>query len=260
LTSLTFGTVAASFLASAVEIVEALTIVLAVGITRQWRSSLLGAGAALVVLAVIVATLGPAIVSVVPIDTLRLVVGGLLNVFGLQWLTKAVEREAGLRAKRDELDIYQREVAALRAEPAVPSNGVDWYGFALSFKSVLLEGLEVAFIVLTFGLAAGDIASAAVGAAAAAVLVTVAGALLRRPLERVPENALKLVVGILLTTFGTLWAGEGVGLEWPGGDAAIIALFVGFVAAAGFGVIRGRSWTRRSERGPLAPTITEVQP
>jgi len=107
--------VAASFLASAVEIVEALTIVLAVGITRQWRSSLLGAGAALAVLAVIVATLGPAIVSVVPIDTLRLVVGGLLIVFGLQWLTKAVEREAGLRAKRDERDIYQREVAALRA-------------------------------------------------------------------------------------------------------------------------------------------------
>jgi len=221
-----------SFLATLVEAVEALTIVLAVGLTRGWRSALIGVAAALVTLAIIVGVFGSAIVMFVPIDLLRLVVGGFLIIFGLQWLTKAILRAAGIRAKHDEEAIYQREVAGLEGAPTAHVQGMDWIAFTVAFKGVLLEGMEVAFIVVTFGASAGDLGSAAVGAALAAILVTIVGITLHRPLARVPENGLKFAVGILLVTFGTFWAGEGIGIDWPAEDLAIIALAVAYAAAA----------------------------
>ena len=206
--------VLSSFLASGVEMVEALTIVLAAGLARGWRSALLGLGAATVVLAVTVAALGPAL-TVIPLQALRLVVGGLLLVFGLQWLRKAILRASGYKALHDEDAIFAREVAELRAE-ARSGSGVDPFGFTVSFKGVLLEGLEVVFIVLTFGSAQGSIPLAAVGAAAALVLVTGVGIAVRAPLARVPENTLKFAVGVMLTTFGIFWSVEGAGADWPG--------------------------------------------
>jgi uncharacterized membrane protein len=221
-----------SFLASLVEAVEALTIVLAVGVTRGWRSTLIGVGAALVALTVIVVIFGSAILLFVPIDLLRLIVGGFLIIFGLQWLTKAILRAAGMKAKHDETAIYQREVAGLAEEPGARPAGMDWVAFTVAFKGVLLEGLEVAFIVVTFGASAGELGAAALGAFLAAALVTVVGIALHRPLARVPENALKFAVGILLTAFGTFWAGEGIGIEWPTEDLAIIVLAIAYAAAA----------------------------
>ncbi len=214
-----------AFLASVVEFVEALTIVLAVGVTRQWRSTLIGVVSALVLLALIVGVFGTAIVLFVPIEVLRLVIGGFLVIFGLQWLVKAVLRAAGAKAKHDENAIYVRELDAMRAEPPVPAVGMDWISFTVAFKGVLLEGMEVAFIVVTFGASANAIGPAALGAAAAGLLVLIVGALLREPLSRVPENALKFAVGLMLTTFGTFWAGEGIGIEWAAGDATLLILF-----------------------------------
>jgi uncharacterized membrane protein len=214
--------VAAVFLACAVEAVEALTIVLAVGVTREWRSTMIGVGVAAVTLAAIVAALGPAL-TVIPINALRLIVGGLLLVFGLQWLRKAILRAAGVKAVHDEAAIYQRQIAD--AESAQRTSGTtDWYAFTVAFKGVLLEGLEVVFIVLTFGANQGSIPLAVVGAAAAVVLVVAVGAAVRGPLERVPENTLKYVVGIMLTSFGVFWGAEGAGAHWPGSDAAILVI------------------------------------
>src|SRR3954470_8416939 len=192
--------VAAAFLASAVEMVEALTIVLAVGVTRGWRSAGWGVGAAVGGLVVIVAALGPALANL-PIDGLRLVVGAVLLVFGLQWLRKAILRASGLKAMHDEDAIFAEEQRAARAA-AADHDGIDWYTFTVSFKGVFLEGLEVAFIVVTFGGAQHDVGLAALGAAAAAVVVLLAGVLVHRPLSRVPENTMKFAVGAMLTTFG----------------------------------------------------------
>ncbi len=230
----------ATFLASAVEMVEALTIVLAVGVTRGWRSTLIGVGAAGIVLAAIVGALGPAITRV-PIDALRLVVGALLLVFGLQWLRKAILRASGYKALHDEDAIFaqEREEAAHAGEDR--RAGLDWYSFTISFKGVLLEGLEVVFIVLTFGAArSGGVAIAAAAAAAALVAVVAAGVIVRAPLARVPENTLKFTVGLLLTTFGTFWGAEGAGVSWPGGDEAlpVVLLFYLAVAALLVGVLR----------------------
>jgi uncharacterized membrane protein len=215
--------VLATFLACAVEAVEALTIVLAVGTTRGWRSTLYGVGAAGLVLGAVTAILGPALASI-PIEALQLLVGTLLVLFGLQWLHKAILRAAGLKAQRDEDAAYSREVA--EAEEALrPAQGrVDWYSFTLSFKGVLLEGLEVVFIVLTFGTAQHRIGLAVAAAVAAVAVVAAAGLVVRRPLARVPENALKFAVGIMLTSFGIFWAGEGLGVHWPEGDASLPAL------------------------------------
>ena len=213
--------VLSAFLASAVEFVEALTIVLAAGLTRGWRSSLFGLAAATVVLAVIVAVLGPAL-KLIPIDVLRLVVGALLLAFGLQWLRKAILRASGYKALHDEDAIFAEEAEAARAAGSETRAGVDWYGFTLSFKGVLLEGLEVAFIVITFGSAQGNIPLAALGAAIALVLVAVVGVVVRAPLARVPENTMKFAVGVMLTTFGIFWSTEGVGAHWPGGDIALL--------------------------------------
>ena len=227
----------AAFLASAVEMVEALTIVLAVGITRGWRSTLIGVGAAALALAVIVAALGPAL-TVVPIDVLRLVVGGLLLAFGLQWLRKAILRASGYVALHDEAGIYQRERAEAERAGHDRRAGLDWYSFTLSFKGVLLEGLEVAFIVITFAAdRGGSVAISASAAAAALAIVAVAGVLVRGPLSRVPENLLKFTVGLLLITFGTFWGAEGAGASWPGGDAALPVL-LGAYALLSFGLVQ----------------------
>jgi uncharacterized membrane protein len=229
--------VVSAFLASAVEMVEALTIVLAVGVTRDWRSSLTGVGAAALALAAIVAALGPAL-TVIPIEELRLVVGALLLVFGLQWLRKAILRASGYKALHDEDAAFAHETAEARAAHMERRAGLDWYAFTIAFKGVLLEGLEVAFIVLTFGSAQGSIPLAALGAGVAVVLVAAVGAVARHPLARVPENTLKFAVGTMLTTFGIFWAAEGTGVDWPGGDAAlpVVLVFVllislGFVSA-----------------------------
>ncbi|HEX6491281.1 MAG TPA: hypothetical protein VF002_07890 [Gaiellaceae bacterium] len=214
----------AAFLACAVEMLEALTIVLAVGLTRGWRSTLVGVGAALLALAAVVASLGPAL-TVLPLNALRLVVGGLLLAFGLQWLRKAILRAGGFLSLRDESAAYARErEQALQAAPERRA-GVDWYSFTLSFKGVFLEGLEVAFIVISFG-ADGrhGVVTAAAAAAAALVIVAVTGVLARAPLSRVPENTLKFAVGLLLTSFGTFWGAEGAGVSWPGGDVAILGI------------------------------------
>jgi uncharacterized membrane protein len=227
--------VASAFLASAVEMVEALTIVLAVGLTRDWRSALTGAGIAAVALAAIVAALGPAL-TLIPIDDLRLVVGALLLVFGLQWLRKAILRAAGYRALHDEEEAFAREAAEARAAAGERRAGLDWYAFTIAFKGVLLEGLEVAFIVLTFGSAQGSIPLAALGAGVAVVLVIAVGAAARAPLSRVPENSLKFAVGVMLTTFGIFWGAEGAGADWPGGDAALPGVLA-FVALLSFGLV-----------------------
>jgi uncharacterized membrane protein len=220
--------VLASFLACAVEMVEALTIVLAVGVTRGWRSTLLGVGTALGALTLVVAALGPAL-SVLPIDGLRLIVGGLLLVFGLQWLRKAILRYGGFKALHDEDAIFAEEERAARA--ATPdSEGLDWYAFTVAFKGVFLEGLEVAFIVVTIGGAQHNVALAAVGALAAGLVVLTAGLVVHQPLSRVPENTIKFVVGVMLTTFGIFWAGEGAGVDWPGADLALLGVLA-YVAA-----------------------------
>jgi len=228
--------VLSSFLACAVEMVEALTIVLAAGLARGWRSALAGLGAATVVLAVTVVALGPAL-TVIPLQALRLVVGALLLVFGLQWLRKAILRASGYKALHDEDAIFAQELAESQGAEHIERAGVDWYGFTLSFKGVLLEGLEVVFIVLTFGSAQGSIPLAAVGAAIALVLVAGLGVAVRAPLARVPENTLKFAVGVMLTTFGIFWSVEGAGADWPGSDAAILGV-LGFVLLWSFVLVR----------------------
>ena len=232
----------AAFFASAVEFVEAFTIVLVVGVTVNWRSALLGALAAAATLALLVATLGTALVQWVPLDVLRTVIGTLLLLFGLKWLKNAILRYSGLKARHDEQAIYEETQAQLRARGGVDANSsrFDLFGFLLSYKSVLLEGLEVAFIVITFGVSAATstvsrssgITSAALGALAAGLLVIVVGALVRVPLAHVPENTLKFVVGIMLTTFGTFWLGEGFGVEWPLSDAFILILIAIYLVAS----------------------------
>ena len=227
----------AAFLASAVEMVEALTIVLAVGVTRGWRSTLIGVGAALLSLGILVGALGPSIQSL-PINDLRLLVGGLLLVFGLQWLRKAILRSSGYKALHDEEEIYAEQARAAQSAGLEVRAGLDWYSFTISYKGVFLEGLEVAFIVLTFGTAhTHGIAIAAAAAAAALVMVVVAGVVLHAPLSRVPENTLKFTVGLLLTTFGTFWAAEGAGASWPGDEAALPVLLAYFVLAS-IGTVR----------------------
>jgi uncharacterized membrane protein len=245
----------AAFLACAVEMVEALTIVLAVGVTRGWRSALVGVGAALLALAAVVAALGPAL-TVIPINALRLVVGGLLLAFGMQWLRKAILRAGGVLAPHDESEAFARERDQAEAVPDVPA-GIDWYSFTLSFKGVFLEGLEVAFIVISFGADGHNgVAIAAAAAGAALVIVVVTGALARTPLSRVPENTLKFAVGLLLTSFGTFWGAEGAGVSWPGGDAAILGI-LGFLLVVSLGSV---SVLRRQRNLPPTRGVAQGEP
>jgi uncharacterized membrane protein len=228
--------VAGSFLASAVEMVEALTIVLGVGIVRGWRSTLIGVGAALIVLAGLVAALGPAL-TVVPIETLRLIVGALLLAFGLQWLRKAVLRSSGYMPHHDEDAAFRRQREQAAKAGHEERAGLDWYSFTVSFKGVLLEGLEVVFIVISFGTAQNQTGLAAAGAAVAFVVVVGAGILARGPLERVPENTIKYAVGLLLTSFGCFWGAEGAGVDWPGGELSLLAV-IAFIGASSFVLVR----------------------
>jgi uncharacterized membrane protein len=231
-----------SFLASSVECVEALTIVLAVGIVRGWRSALIGTGAALAVMAALVAALGPSL-SLIPLAGLQMAIGILLVLFGMRWLRKAILRAAGVIPLRDEADAYGNEIRALRAGVGVVARW-DVIGIATSFKAVMLEGIEVVFIVIALGAVGGTLVSAALGAVAAALLVSLVGVMVHRPLARVPENTLKFAVGIMLSSFGTYWLGEGYGLAWPGSDLAILGLMVGFAAVA----LLGRSIIRHRHR------------
>ena len=240
---------AAVFLACVVEAVEAVTIVLAAGTARDWRSAGYGVGAGLAVLAVITAALGPA-VTAIPLGALRLVVGGLLLVFGLQWLRKAVLRASGHKDLHDEEAIFARELAAARAAGSERRFSVpDWYAFTLSFKGVLLEGLEVVFIVLTFGANDHDVPLASLAAVIAVVLVVLLGFAIRAPLAKVPENTMKFVVGVMLTSFGVFWGAEGADAHWPGNDAALLIVVpcVALYALALVAVLR-----RRAPR-PAAP-------
>jgi uncharacterized membrane protein len=238
LTAVQWGVVIAAFFASAVEYVEAFTIVLAVGVTRSWRSSLLGALAATATLVAIVGVFGVSLITLVPIAVLRFVIGALLMLFGMKWLRKAILRYSRVQALRNEAAIYQTEVITLEEEPKPAPGSFDKLGFAVSYKSVLLEGLEVAFIIISFGTGAKDGVSnwlpAFIGAGLAAALVLGAGLLLRAPLARVPENALKFGVGLMLVAFGSFWAGEGAGVVWPGNppDLSIVGLLLGYALAS----------------------------
>lgn len=212
----------AVFLASSVEMVEALTIVVAAGVSRGWRSALEGVAAALVLLGVLVAALGPVLVKV-PLNPLRVVIGGILLVFGLQWLRKAVLRATGYKAPHDEDVIYARTVEEMSQSGEVRA-GRDPVGFAVAFKGTFLEGLEVVIVVLTLGATDHDVGLAALAALAAVVLVGLVGVVVARQLAGVPENTMKTAVGLMLVSFGSFWTGEGLGVHWPGSDLAIPVL------------------------------------
>jgi uncharacterized membrane protein len=223
-----------TFLASGVEAVEAMTIVLAVGVARSWRTAWQGAALGLLALAAIVAVFGP-LLRFVPLDDLKLAIGVLLALFGLAWLRKAILRYAGRKAMRDEDAAYEREVRSLRAaEAALDQRHGDRVAVATAFNAVLLEGLEVAVIVVTFGAASSAaLGWATTGAVLAVLAVLALGFALRRPASRVPENAMKFVVGIMLTSFGTFWAGEGLGIAWWRADLSLLVLVAGYLAVSG---------------------------
>ena len=221
----------ASFVASFVEAVEALTIVLAVGLARGWRAALIGAVAAFAALALMVAALGR-LMGLTPIHALQGVVGVLLLLFGLRWLRKAILRSIGVVALHDEDAAFQRETRELTEAERRQAKGLDWIAGLTSFKAVLVEGIEVVFIVIAVGAGRGLIWLASAGALAACAAVAAIGAAVHRPLARVPENALKFVVGVMLSAFGLFWTGESLGVEWPGGDAAIPAFAAMFLGVA----------------------------
>lgn len=220
--------VTAAFLASVVEIVEAFTIVLAVATIRGWRPALLGTGAGLTLLAIIVLALGP-VLDRIPIQVLQLVIGVLLLLFGLRWLRKAILRSAGIIALHDEELAFKAETAELQAEAKQKHTHLDWLAGLAAFKAVVLEGLEVVFIVIAVGAGRGLLWPASLGALAACVLVLAVGAIVHKPLSRVPENTLKFGVGVMLSAFGVFWTGEGLGVSWPGHDLAILGFALVFL-------------------------------
>ena len=230
-----WGLLAASFTASFVEFVEALTIVLAMGLTRGWRSALAGTGAAVLALIGFTVVLGYALARWLPRSVLQLVVGTLLLIFGLQWLRKAILRSSGRKALHDEDEEFRTQTEAAGRPAGQRRLGLDWFGFVVSCKGVFLEGVEVVFIVITFGLSAGNVPAAAMGAVAAGLVVLLLGVLASRPLSQVPENTLKYGVGLMLATYGTFWAVAGLGalngtgsVKWPGGDWALLVLLAGW--------------------------------
>jgi uncharacterized membrane protein len=225
--------IGAVFLTCCVEMVEALTIVFAVGHTRGWRSAFEGLAAALLVLAALVAAFGPALVTI-PLNVLRLIVGGVLLIFGMQWLRKAILRSSGLKSMHDEDAIYEAKVAELRESGQ--SEGRDRVAFVMAFKGVFLEGHEVVVAVLTLGTSAHRLGLAATVAGVAIVVVAIAGVVVAQQLSRVPENAMKMSVGILLITYGTFWTGEGLRVRWPGGDTMLLGLIAIYSVVAWLGV------------------------
>ena len=232
----------AAFLASLVEFVEAFTIVLAVGTVQGWRPALTGAVAGAVVLAIAIAILGPAL-ELIPLRALQVVIGVLLLLFGLRWLHKAILRSAGVIALHDEAAAFDRESAELTAARAAHKARLDWLAGLVAFKAVVLEGVEIVFIVIAVGAGHGLIGPASVGALAAGIVVIIAGVLVRQPLARVPENGLKYVVGLMLSAFGVFWTGEGMGVDWPGADLAIPVFVLLFLLTA-----LGTTWFIRSRR------------
>jgi Ca2+/H+ antiporter, TMEM165/GDT1 family len=231
--------ISAAFLSSLVEAVEALTIVLAVGTVRGWRPAGLGALIGLVLLALIVLALGP-LLDRVPLRPLQLAIGVLLLLFGMRWLRKAILRAAGVIPLHDETIAYAAEMAQLREQERDHKAQLDWFAALASFKAVVLEGLEVVFIVIAVGAGRGLIIPASIGAIAACILVTGVGFVVHRPLARVPENTLKFTVGVMLSAFGVFWIGEGLGVPWPGEDIAIIAFAALFLLVALVAVVLTR--------------------
>jgi uncharacterized membrane protein len=230
-----------------------MTIVLAVGVTKGWRTALTGAVVALMALAVIIATLGRSLVDLVPIDYLQITVGVLLLIFGMQWLRKAILRTAGLKAEHNEDQIFANEVREL-SQVSTSGEGLDWQGFVVSFKGVFLEGLEVAFIIVTFGANSGRLDLAVGGATSAFILIAAMGFVIHRPLSRVPENAIKHVVGLMLMAFGTFWGAEGVGIVWHL-DAAAIIVITAFYWLASLAMI-----ALLKRRGPVQLTAAAETP
>lgn len=222
-------TITAAFLASLVEVVEAFTIVLAVGLTRGWRPALTGSALALGLLVLMVVIFGP-LLALIPIRALQFTVGALLILFGLRWLRKAILRASGWIALHDEAAAFAKETNALKALAA--ERQADFLAGTAAFKAVLLEGVEVVFIVIAVGTAHGQTLLAGIGALAAVTVVLLAGLALHRPLVRVPENTLKFVVGLMLSSFGVFWTGEGLGADWPGADLALIWIFATFLIFA----------------------------
>jgi Ca2+/H+ antiporter, TMEM165/GDT1 family len=257
-TAATWGLLVATFVACFVEMVEATTIVMAMGFTRSWRSAMTGVGAAIGALAVFTAVAGYALTTWLPESALQLVIGGLLLIFGLQWLRKAILRSSGRKAVHDEDAIYREEVETARAA-GQPPGGIDMFSFMVSFKGVFLEGMEVVFIVITFGLNAKNVPIAVVGAAAAVIVVLLIAVAAKRPLSMIPENLLKYGVGLLLASFGTFWALEGTGifragqesLHWPGGDAAILVLLAAWFLLSRVFITALRAPSRPA---PIEPT------
>lgn len=248
-----------AFLAALVEFVEALTIVLVVGVTINWKSAITGTVAAIVTLAALIGIFGTALVQYIPLEILRLVVGLILVLFGLKWLKKAILRYSGRKALHDEEAIYEEEMRAMKARGETIPNKLDGFGVATSYKSVLLEGLEVAFIVITFGTSAAQsnadkgsaLLAAAAGALIAGILVVLVGLLVRGPLTAIPENTLKFIVGIMLTSFGTFWGGEGLGLEWPLGDAFLPILVAAYLLLSAILV----TWLRQGSARLFLPKV-----
>lgn len=261
----TWGLLIASFAACFVEMVEATTIVMAMGFTRSWRSAFAGTGAAVVALAAVTSVAGYALTTWLPESALQLAIGGLLLIFGLQWLRKAILRSSGRKAVHDEDQIYRDEVAVAEAAGR-PASGLDMFSFMVSFKGVFLEGMEVVFIVITFGLNDHNVPVAAVGAAAAVVAVLALASALRRPLSMIPENLLKYGVGLMLASFGTFWSVEGVGifragresLQWPGKDAAILVLLAVWFALSRVFIAALRT-PRQPPAAPQVP-VSELAP
>ncbi len=227
-------TVTTAFLASLVEVVEAFTIVLAVGLTQSWRPAFIGSGLALLVLAALVVVLGP-VLGLIPIHVLQFVVGVLLILFGMRWLRKAILRAVGVIAMHDEEKAFADETEELHRQ--AKERRADYFAGLAAFKAVLLEGVEVVFIVIAVGTTHGLTLYASLGALAAFVVVMAIGLAVHHPLSRVPENTLKFVVGLMLTTFGIFWTGEGIGADWPGADLSLIGLFI-IVGAASLGLVR----------------------
>jgi len=243
------STVTASFLASLVEVVEAFTIVLAVGLTQSWRPAFIGTGAALVLLAVLVLIFGP-LLTLVPIEALQFVVGLLLILFGMRWLRKAILRSVGVIALHDEAKAFAKETEALSKQTS--DQRAEWIAGLAAFKAVLLEGTEVVFIVIAVGATRGLTLYAGLGALAAFIVVMIVGLAVHKPLSQVPENTLKFVVGLMLTSFGIFWTGEGIGADWPGADLSLVGIFV-VVAAVAWALIQRYS----TARGPLSEGATK---
>lgn len=228
--------ITAAFLASLVEVVEAFTIVLAVATVRGWRPSLLGAAAGLVLLMLLVVALGP-FLHMLPLHLLQLMIGVLLLLFGLRWLRKSILRAAGILALHDENVAFAAESASLLEAQRRSDQHLDWIAGMTSLKAVVLEGIEVVFIVIAVGVGRGLLVPAAIGAAAACLIVCFVGLAVHKPLARVPENMLKFAVGVVLSAFGMFWVGEGLGLDWPGQDLAILVFALIFFALA-MGLVR----------------------